>query len=148
MDISREFAITILKYLDKNKDFYFPFLVMNQEYSSEDKDFVEIEPSEWEIIQEDESYKNFQLWENLQNLGEDTTELLAKGFIEVITEQSLERHIRVLAENYRKEWRDELSESHKIEEYGLNEFIGGKADAYEDCLYLIKKYHNTIPLPR
>jgi len=28
----------------------------------------------------------------------------------------------------------------KIEEYDLNEFINGKADAFEDCLYLIREY--------
>jgi hypothetical protein len=88
MDISRELAIVILKYLDKNKDFYFPFLVMNQEYTPEDDDFVEIEPDEWEIIEEDENYRTFQLWENLQDLRADTTELMAKGFIEKILNES------------------------------------------------------------
>ncbi|MDO8579461.1 MAG: hypothetical protein Q7R72_01155 [bacterium] len=87
MDISRELAITILKYLDKNKDFYFPFLVMNREYTPEDDDFVEIEPCEWETIEEDEDYKTFQLWENLQNLDIDTLKLMAKGFIEKITNE-------------------------------------------------------------
>ena len=78
MQISRELAITILKYLDKNPDFYFPFLVVCQEYSPEDDDFVEIMPEEWEDIKNCESYQTFELWENLQNLYEDTTELLAK----------------------------------------------------------------------
>jgi len=45
-----------------------------------------------------------------------------------------------LAKNYRKEWNEKLWESAKIEEYDLNEFINGKADAFEDCLYLIKEY--------
>ena len=85
MDISRELAIKILKYLDEHKDFYFPFLVMNQEYTPEDDDFVEIEPYEWEMIAEDDIYQTFQLWENLKNLDTDTTKLLAKGFIEKIT---------------------------------------------------------------
>ena len=67
MPISRILAIKILKYLDQHKDFYFPFLVMNQEYTEEDDDFVEIEPDEWEMIEEDEKYQTFQLWENLQN---------------------------------------------------------------------------------
>ncbi|PIZ87621.1 hypothetical protein COX93_00480 [Candidatus Nomurabacteria bacterium CG_4_10_14_0_2_um_filter_30_12] len=48
--------------------------------------------------------------------------------------------ISELAKNYRADWKEELWESENIEEYGLNEFIGGKADAYEDCLELIKKY--------
>lgn len=57
--------------------------------------------------------------------------------------QLLEKEIGVLANNYRNDWREDLWESEKIEEYGLNEFIGGKADAYEDCLELIKKYAQT-----
>jgi len=56
------------------------------------------------------------------------------------TKNELKRHIQELAKNYRKEWKEQLWESEKIEEYGLNEFIGGKAEAYENCLYLIKKY--------
>lgn len=81
MDISRELAIKILKYLDRHKDFYFPFLVMNREYTPEDDDFVEIEPSEWEIIAEDKNYQTFQLWENLQNLDKKTLRLMSKGFL-------------------------------------------------------------------
>lgn len=90
MDISRKLAIKILKYLDQHKHFYFPFLVMNQEYAEEDNDFVEIEPNEWRMIEGDEKYRTFQLWENLQNLDEQTLELMAKGFIEKITDESLE----------------------------------------------------------
>jgi len=78
MKISRELALQVLKYCSKNPDFYFPFLVMCQEYSPEDDDFVEIEPNEWENIEEDEIYQTFELWENLQDLRENTTELLAR----------------------------------------------------------------------
>ena len=142
MKISRKLAIQILKYLDKHSDFYFPFLVMNQEYTEADDDFVEIEPNEWKNLESDEVYQTFELWENLQNLDKDTTELLAKGFIEKITNDSFESHIAELAKNYRKDWKRELCDSEDIETYGLNEFIGGKADAYEDCLDLIKEYKN------
>lgn len=86
MKISRDLAIRILKYLDRYKDFYFPFLVMCKEYTEEDGDFVEIEPNEWKLIREDDKYKTFELWENLQNLDEETLELMAKGFLERITE--------------------------------------------------------------
>lgn len=89
MDISRELAIQILKYLDQHKDFYFPFLVMNKEYTEEDDDFVEIEPNEWEMIESDENYQTFQLWENLQNLDERTLKLMTKGFLEEITNEPL-----------------------------------------------------------
>ena len=84
MDISRELATKILKYLDEHKDFYFPFLVMNQEYTPEDDYFVETEPNEWEVIAEDSIYQTFQLWENLQHLDKQTLQLMAKGFLEEI----------------------------------------------------------------
>lgn len=140
MDIDRKLAISILKYLDENDRFYFPFLVMCKEYSPEDDDYVEVEPNEWRVIKEDGNYQSFQLWENLRNLNEDTIKLLSKGFIEVITGKSLEKHVGVLAKNYKREWVRELHNEEGIEEYGLNEFIAGKADAFEDCLYLIRKY--------
>lgn len=143
MDISRELAIQILKYLDQHKNFYFPFLVMNKEYTEEDDDFVEIEQDEWEMIESDENYQTFQLWENLQNLDEQTLKLMAKGFLEKITGESLENHIAKLAINYRKEWNERLWKSEKIEDYGLDEFISGKADAFEDCLFLIRMYRNN-----
>jgi len=144
MKISRELAIKILKYLDQHKNFYFPFLVMCKEYTEEDDDFVEIEPEEWEMIASDEKYQTFELWENLQNLYLETVQLMSKGFIEKITGESLENHIAELAKSYRKEWKEELWESEKIEEYGFNEFIGGKAEAYEDCLEIIKKYQKYV----
>jgi len=140
MNISRELAIKILKYLDQHKDFYFPFLVMNQEYTEEDDDFVEIEPNEWKLMKEDDKYQTFQLWENLQNLDEQTLKLMAKGFIEKVTNESLESHIAELERNYRKDWRKEFRKSEKIEEYGLYEFIDGKAEAYGDCLDIIRGY--------
>lgn len=84
MKISRELAIKILKYLDQHKDFYFPFLVMCQEYTEEDDDFVEVETDEWKMISSDEKYQTFELWENLQNLDEETLELMVKGFLEKI----------------------------------------------------------------
>lgn len=115
---------------------------MNKEYTEEDDDFVEIEPNEWEMIESDENYQTFQLWENLQNLDERTLKLMAKGFLEEITSNSLEKHISKLVKNYRKEWNEKLWESGKTEDCGLNEFISGKADAFEDCLFLIREYKN------
>jgi hypothetical protein len=109
-------------------------------YTEEDNDFVEIEPNKWEMIKSDKKYQTFELWENLQDLNEETLKLMTKGFLEKITNKSLEMHIAALAKNYRKEWKEKLWESEKIEEFGLNEFIGGKADAYKDCLEIIKSY--------
>ncbi|MFA5942484.1 MAG: hypothetical protein WC798_02315 [Candidatus Paceibacterota bacterium] len=142
MDISRELAIEILKYLDEHSGFYFPFLVMCKEYSDEDNNFVEIEPDEWRMIKEDDKYQTFQLWENLQNLDKETLDLMSRGFIQKITNISLEFHIATLAKSYRNEWKKHLPENEKIGAYGFNEFIGGKAEGYEDCLDLIKSYIN------
>jgi hypothetical protein len=140
MKINRELAIKILKYLDQHKNFYFPFQMICEEYFLKCDEFNEVESGEWKIIEKDKKYQTFELRENLQNLYPETIQLMAKGFLEKITNKSLENHIATLARNYRKEWKEELWESEKIEEFGLNEFIGGKAEAYEDCLGIINKY--------
>ncbi|MDP2642682.1 MAG: hypothetical protein Q8P62_02470 [Candidatus Peregrinibacteria bacterium] len=54
--------------------------------------------------------------------------------------ESLEAQVAELAKNYREEWKEELWESEDIEVFGFNEFIGGKAEGYEDCLEIIKKW--------
>lgn len=143
MKISREVAIAILKYCHEHPSFYFPFLVMCQEYTPEDDDFVEIEPEEWEMIQSDDIYQTFELWENLQNLDTDTVSLMAKGFLGYMTQSSLEEKIEECARGYRKEWKEELSESANIEEFGLNEFLGGKAEGFEEALCWIRKYRGV-----
>ena len=81
MKITRKLAIELLKYCHEHPDFYFPFLVMCREYTPEDDDFVEIESNEWETISEDDIYQTFELWENLHDLREGTTELLAKDLL-------------------------------------------------------------------
>jgi hypothetical protein len=53
--------------------------------------------------------------------------------------KELEIFIRTKAEESRSLWKRETCESEDIEKYGLNEFVGGKADAYEDCLDEIKR---------
>lgn len=140
MKISRQLAIMILKYCSENPDFYFPFLVMCKEYTREDEDFVEICPNEWNDIEEDEMYQTFELWENLQDLKGNTTELLAKWFIEKITNNSLESEIKLLANDYWKLYKVKWTESVDVEEYGTNEFLGWKKETFEDVLDLIKKY--------
>lgn len=89
MKISRKLAIQILKYLNLNKDFYFPFsIVYKKEDEKEKDDFVEIEPNEFNKIESNHKYRTFEIWENLQNIDEKTTKLMAKGFIEkIISEQ-------------------------------------------------------------
>ncbi|MFA5994044.1 MAG: hypothetical protein WC823_03735 [Parcubacteria group bacterium] len=53
----------------------------------------------------------------------------------------LEKQIADLAEEHRTMWKENLCESEDIEEFGQNEFFGGKADAFEECLEIIKKYN-------
>jgi hypothetical protein len=84
MKIDKELAAKILKYQNQHKDFYFPFLVMCGEYSDDDDDFVEVESNEWRMIKNNDKYQTFELRENLQNLYEETAELMAKGFIDKI----------------------------------------------------------------
>jgi hypothetical protein len=144
MRISRELALQILKYLVDNPSFYFPFFVMYKEYTPEDDDFVEIDPlTDYETIRDFEEYQTFELWENLQDLKKNTTELMAKGFIEHITGNAIEAEIAKLAEWYREEWDIKLCDSEDTEEYGRNEFIGGKAEAFEESLEIIRKYLQT-----
>lgn len=144
MKISRKLAVQILRYCFLHKDFYFPFLVVCKENSSRDDDFTEIKPSEWEIIDADENYKTFELWENLQNLDEQTLNLMAKGFVDKITNRFLENDVKKLAKEYRKKWKEEMWESEDIEKFGLNEFIGGKAEAFEECLEIMENYRNNF----
>ncbi len=61
MNISRELALIILKFLRDNPLFDFPYIIMCKEYTIEDEDFVEIEPDEFENINEDIVYQSFIL---------------------------------------------------------------------------------------
>ena len=149
MQISRELAITILEYLHKNPDFYFPFLVVCCEYITEYDEFVEIEPEEWENIKNCETYQTFELLENLQNLYENTTELLAKWFIEKILEkqnkdklQRIYEEIKRWFDGYDKLYKPILTESEDIETYGTNEFFWCKREAYEDMLEFMERLEN------
>ncbi len=57
---------------------------------------------------EDGHVHPFFLQENLQHLDTDTTRLLAKGFIEKITGESLEEYIAGQAKVYRAHWKSEV----------------------------------------
>lgn len=51
----------------------------------------------------------------------------------------IQEFITKQAKENRSMWKREMCESEDIKKYGFNEFVGGKADAYEDCLDLLKK---------
>jgi len=139
MIISRELVLIIIKYIIDNPEFYFPFSINNLYFDKDKEEFiVKFSLDEYKKIKYNDAYTNFILSENLQNLHSETIELMSKGFIEKIIKKSKIDKISSLAIKYRKEWKEELWESEDIEEYGLNEFIGGKAEAYEECLEILK----------
>ncbi|MDD2383567.1 MAG: hypothetical protein PHN18_05210 [Sulfurospirillaceae bacterium] len=149
MRISRELALIILKYLLDNPSFYFPFHIMCQGYASqkeEDKDFVEIIPiDDFENLLDNTQYNTFELWENLQNLHLETLQLMSKGFIEKIVGASIENQIQARAKEWRVRWKEELWESTNIEEFGQNEYFGGKAEGFEEALEIVQ---NTMESTR
>ena len=51
---------------------------------------------------------------------------------------SLEESVLSLATTYRALWKIELCDSEDIEKYSENEYFGGKADAFEEALALIR----------
>ncbi|MEK7070268.1 MAG: hypothetical protein AAB966_00510 [Patescibacteria group bacterium] len=114
MKVSRELAIQILEYCYKHKRFQFPFLVMCKEYFPRGNAMVNIDPVDWKNIVEDDRYQTFELREYSQNLNIATVKLMAKGFIEKITDKSLDSHIKQLSINYKEEFKEELSENAKI----------------------------------
>ncbi len=140
MKITRELTLKVIKYLEENKDFYFPFKIICSDFDK-DSDFYDIDCKEieYDAINNNIFLINFELEENLQNLYEETTVLIAKGFIDKIEQKNILEKISNLAVEYKKNWKKDLCESEDIEEYGQNEFIGGKAEAYEECLKLFIK---------
>ena len=84
MKITRELALSILKYCHYHREFYFPFSIQCREYIKDDDNFSEVPVEDWAHVQNNKDLQTFELWENLQNLDYKTTELLSRGFIEVI----------------------------------------------------------------
>lgn len=138
MNISRDLALTIIRYLINNPDFYFPFIIKCKEPGKNNYFEISINKIGLNKILSSKELNEFILIENLQNLFKETIELMAKGFIDKITNENYINEIEKLSKEYRKKWKKELCESEDIEIFGENEFIGGKADAFEECLKLLK----------
>ena len=148
MKIKREQTIKIIKYLDENPNFYFPFKIICKDFK-ENSEYYQtdcLKGVDYKFIEKNKDLLNFYLEENLQNLYTETVELMAKGFLHKIEHEDILNKISNLAIEYRKSWKEDLLESSDIEEYGLNEFLGGKAEAYEDCIEIINKYLFDIPM--
>ena len=60
-----------------------------------------------------------------------------KNFNNMISE------ITKLAAKYRNEWNIKLCDSTDIEQYGFNEYLGGKADAFEECLEILQQIQKS-----
>lgn len=140
MPITKKLALLILKYLLDNPSFYFPFKIVCINFD-EDDELYDVEVSQ-EILDEvlnNDEFKNFKLIENLQHLDLQTLQLMSKGFFEKIVYSDAIQQIETTAKEYRNLWKRDFCESVDIEEYGLNEFFGGKAEGFEECLAILKK---------
>lgn len=145
MPISRELALKILKYLLDNPSFYFPFKIACINFDEDDElyDVLILQEIFDEVLSNDE-FKDFKLIENLQHLDLETLQLMSKGFIEKIVYDDAIKQIETSAKEYRNLWKREACESMKIEEYGFNEFLGGKAEGFEESLEILKEHMHKI----
>jgi hypothetical protein len=136
MNIPFDLAHKVMQYLKSHRGFYFPFTIVCSAHSQDGA--FEIESVDELAGHSDCKY--FTLQENLQNLDYDTTSLLAQGFLDHITGESLVNDLAALLSGCSVPV--EIQESSKVEDYGLVEFINGKREAYEECLRLVKKHRN------
>ncbi len=144
MPITRELALQILKYLLDNSSFYFPFKIVCTNFDKDDELYdIEFSQEMLDEVLENDEFKDFELVENLQNLDLETLQLMSKGFIEKIMNNEAVQHITNLAQECRSQYKEELWESTDIEQFGFNEYVGGKAEAYEDCLEILKKLNKS-----
>ena len=90
MKITRAIAVAIMKYLLAHPEFYFPFLLMNQEYGKDNVEpgeegyFDEITRDDFENCIEDTEYKTRELREDVQGNDLGTIPLLAQGYFQLM----------------------------------------------------------------
>lgn len=141
MPLSRELALKILKYLLDNPSFYFPFKIVCINFDEDDELYdVEVSQEMLDEVLSNEVFQDFKLVENLQHLNLETLQLMSKGFLDKIVNNDALNQIETYAKEYRNLWKKEACESLKIEEYGFNEFLGGKAEGFEESLEILKEY--------
>jgi hypothetical protein len=134
MKIDKELAIKILKYQNQHKNFYFPFQIIRKDDAGED-DFVEIEPRQWKLINNYDKLEKFELRENLQNIFDETVELMAKGFIEKIldSEKLVRNYIFYTTEGftYLPDSRSDMPDVENCQVLGWGSGINAE-DAFSD----------------
>ncbi|QFR43964.1 hypothetical protein [Sulfurimonas xiamenensis] len=141
MPISRELALKILKYLLDNSSFYFPFKIVCINFDEDDELYdVEVSQEMLDEVLNNDEFKDFKLVENLQHLDLQTLQLMSKGFIEKIVYADALKQIEIAAKEYRNLWKIDICESVEIEEYGFNEFVGGKAEGFEESLKILNEH--------
>ncbi|CAC9655027.1 hypothetical protein [bacterium endosymbiont of Bathymodiolus sp. 5 South] len=140
MKITKERVLSTINYIKQNPNFYFPFKIMcldfDEHHEMYEEDCLDFEYHE---IKNDNLMVNFILVENLQNLLLETVELMSKGFFEKIEYMDALSEVSNLAQESRGRWKKELRKSEDIEIYGMNEFVSGKAEAYENCVRIIQQ---------
>jgi len=62
----------------------------------------------------------------------------------MLTCKELELELEALANEWRQRWKEELWESTDIEEFGQNEYFGGKAEGFEESLEIIRKHFKHL----
>ena len=77
MRVERKKVITIMKYIEENPNFYFPFKIICKDFK-ENSDYYEtdcLEEIDYKFIENNKDLINFQLEENLQDLEAIVTKL-------------------------------------------------------------------------
>ena len=56
---------------------------------------------------------------------------------------ALKKYITEQANYYRSYWKENFEDPQKVDDFGFDEFMLGKAEAYEDCLRVLE--NNVLP---
>jgi len=139
MKNQRKIVLNISRYLMDNKNFYFPFFIRCKCLDGRN-DYIEIVPQEddYKMILNSDDFTDFILVEKSQDLHEDTIQLMPKGFIDKIMQESLKGKIKTKLNDYKEIWNEDGWETlTKSKSFGDNEFYEGKTEAFEQVLEMI-----------
>lgn len=127
----------------KIQDFYFPFEIICTNFNEDDELFeVNCLDIETDYIYNNEQLSDFILVENLQDLYEETTKLMAKGFIDKMLNTDVISRISHLTNKAKVNLKENKLEFEKSEYCGFNEYLNGKVEGYEECLKILLESSN------